>query len=61
MTDPNNAITFAAILLAYAAAAMMWIKEPPVVRTSTSCSRRRWAGATDRCHRAGATELSRSR
>lgn len=30
--NPNNAITFAAILLACAAAAMMWIKEPPIVR-----------------------------
>jgi hypothetical protein len=30
--DPNNAITFAAILLACAAAAMMWIKEPRIVR-----------------------------
>jgi hypothetical protein len=30
--DPNNAITFAAILLACAAAAIMWIKEPQIVR-----------------------------
>jgi maltose/moltooligosaccharide transporter len=30
--DPNNAITFAGILLACAAAAMTWIKEPPIVR-----------------------------
>jgi maltose/moltooligosaccharide transporter len=30
--NPNNAITFAAILLAIAAAAMTWIKEPPIVR-----------------------------
>ena len=31
-SNPNNAITFAGILLACAAAAMSWIKEPPVVR-----------------------------
>jgi maltose/moltooligosaccharide transporter len=30
--DPNNAITFTAILLGVAAAAMLWIKEPPIVR-----------------------------
>ncbi|WP_290055959.1 MFS transporter [Amycolatopsis solani] len=30
--DPNNAITFAGILLVCAAAAMAWIKEPPIVR-----------------------------
>jgi len=30
--DPNNAIMFAGILLACAAAAMTWIKEPPIVR-----------------------------
>jgi maltose/moltooligosaccharide transporter len=30
--DPTNAITFAGILLAVAAAAMTWIKEPPIVR-----------------------------
>ena len=30
--NPNNAITFAGILLACAAAAMTWIKEPPIVR-----------------------------
>ena len=30
--DPGNAITFAGILLAVAAAAMTWIKEPPIVR-----------------------------
>lgn len=30
--DPNNAITFAAILLAFAAVAMLWIKEPSIVR-----------------------------
>ena len=30
--NPNNAITFAGILLAVAAAAMTWIKEPPIVR-----------------------------
>jgi len=30
--DPSNAIRFAAILLAVAAAAMLWIKEPPIVR-----------------------------
>jgi maltose/moltooligosaccharide transporter len=30
--NPNNAITFAGILLALAAAAMTWIKEPPIVR-----------------------------
>jgi len=30
--NPNNAITFAAILLALAALAMTWIKEPPIVR-----------------------------
>ena len=30
--NPNNAITVAAILLACAAAAMMWIKEPRIVR-----------------------------
>jgi maltose/moltooligosaccharide transporter len=30
--NPNNAITFAGILLACAAAAMSWIKEPPMVR-----------------------------
>jgi maltose/moltooligosaccharide transporter len=30
--DPNNAITFAGILLAAAALAMLWIKEPPIVR-----------------------------
>ncbi len=30
--NPNNAITFAAILLACAAAAMLWIKEPRIVR-----------------------------
>jgi maltose/moltooligosaccharide transporter len=36
--DPGNAITFAAILLAIAAAAMMWIKEPPIVRDVDSVS-----------------------
>jgi maltose/moltooligosaccharide transporter len=30
--NPRNAITFAGILLAVAAAAMTWIKEPPIVR-----------------------------
>jgi maltose/moltooligosaccharide transporter len=30
--DPTNAIRFAGILLAVAAAAMLWIKEPPIVR-----------------------------
>jgi maltose/moltooligosaccharide transporter len=30
--NPNNAIMFAGILLAVAAAAMTWIKEPPIVR-----------------------------
>ena len=30
--DPSNAIRFAAILLAVAGAAMLWIKEPPIVR-----------------------------
>ncbi len=30
--DPGNAITFAGVLLAVAAAAMTWIKEPPIVR-----------------------------
>jgi maltose/moltooligosaccharide transporter len=30
--DPANAITFAGILLAVAAAVMTWIKEPPIVR-----------------------------
>ena len=30
--NPSNAIRFAAILLAVAAAAMLWIKEPPIVR-----------------------------
>ena len=30
--DPNNAITFAAVLLGVAAVAMLWIKEPPIVR-----------------------------
>jgi maltose/moltooligosaccharide transporter len=30
--DPNNAIVFAGILLAVAAGAMTWIKEPPIVR-----------------------------
>jgi len=30
--NPSNAITAAAILLACAAAAMTWIKEPPIVR-----------------------------
>ncbi|MDQ2748269.1 MAG: MFS transporter [Actinomycetota bacterium] len=30
--DPNNAITFAAVLLALAAVTMLWIKEPPIVR-----------------------------
>lgn len=30
--NPNNAITFAAVLLACAAAAMLWIKEPRIVR-----------------------------
>jgi maltose/moltooligosaccharide transporter len=30
--NPNNAITFAAIFLGVAAAAMLWIKEPPIVR-----------------------------
>ncbi|KAB0678099.1 MFS transporter [Aureimonas leprariae] len=30
--NPNNAITFAGILLAVAAVAMLWIKEPPIVR-----------------------------
>ena len=30
--DPTNAIMFAGILLAVAAAAMTWIKEPPIVR-----------------------------
>jgi maltose/moltooligosaccharide transporter len=30
--NPNNAITFAGLLLAVAAAAMTWIREPPIVR-----------------------------
>jgi maltose/moltooligosaccharide transporter len=30
--DPGNAITFAGVLLAVAAVAMTWIKEPPIVR-----------------------------
>ena len=30
--NPSNAIRFAAILLAVAGAAMLWIKEPPIVR-----------------------------
>ncbi|HEX8347526.1 MAG TPA: MFS transporter [Actinoplanes sp.] len=30
--DPNNAIIFAGVLLAIAAGAMSWIKEPPIVR-----------------------------
>ena len=30
--DPSNAIAFAGILLAVAAGAMTWIKEPPIVR-----------------------------
>lgn len=30
--NPNNAIRFAGVLLAVAAAAMLWIKEPPIVR-----------------------------
>jgi maltose/moltooligosaccharide transporter len=30
--DPNHAITFAGLLLAVAAAAMTWIREPPIVR-----------------------------
>jgi maltose/moltooligosaccharide transporter len=30
--DPSNAIVFAGVLLAVAAAAMTWIKEPPIVR-----------------------------
>ncbi|MFI5953030.1 MFS transporter [Cryptosporangium sp. NPDC051539] len=30
--DPNNAITFAGVLLAIAAVTMLWIKEPPIVR-----------------------------
>ena len=30
--DPNNAITSATILLAFAAVGMLWIKEPPIVR-----------------------------
>mgnify|MGYP000005009935 FL=1 len=29
---PGNAITFAAVLLALAAIAMLWIKEPPIVK-----------------------------
>ena len=29
---PGNAITFAAILLGLAAVAMLWIKEPPIVK-----------------------------
>ncbi|MBE6476484.1 MAG: SLC45 family MFS transporter [Propionibacteriaceae bacterium] len=31
-SNPTNAITFAAILLGCAAVAMLWIKEPPIVR-----------------------------
>jgi maltose/moltooligosaccharide transporter len=30
--DPTNAVMFAGILLACAAGAMTWIKEPPMVR-----------------------------
>ena len=30
--DPSNAIVFAGVLLAVAAAAMTWINEPPIVR-----------------------------
>ena len=30
--NPNNAVTFAGVLLAVAAATMLWIKEPPIVR-----------------------------
>jgi maltose/moltooligosaccharide transporter len=30
--NPGNAITFAGVLLAIAAVAMTWIKEPPIVR-----------------------------
>ena len=31
-SNPNNAITFAAVFLGIAALAMLWIKEPPIVR-----------------------------
>lgn len=34
--NPNNAIMFAGIMLAFAAVAMMWIKEPPIVRAVDS-------------------------
>ncbi len=30
--NPDNAITFAAVLLGVAAIAMLWIKGPPIVR-----------------------------
>ena len=30
--NPSNAIRFAGVLLGLAAAAMLWIKEPPIVR-----------------------------
>ena len=30
--NPTNAIIFAGILLGVAAVAMLWIKEPPIVR-----------------------------
>ena len=30
--NPSNAIRFAGVLLAVAGAAMLWIKEPPIVR-----------------------------
>ena len=31
-SHPGNAITFAAVFLALAAIAMLWIKEPPTVK-----------------------------
>jgi maltose/moltooligosaccharide transporter len=30
--NPNNAIVFAGVLLGLAALAMLWIKEPPIIR-----------------------------
>ena len=46
--NPNNAIMFAGVLLACAAAAMMWIKEPPIVRDVDALSAMPSAGGTER-------------
>ena len=57
--NPNNAIMFAGVLLACAAAAMMWIKEPPIVRDVDALSAMPSAGVTERKGATAYAEMSR--